>query len=62
MDPYIHATSSRGEGFRVDDINDIDEFAWQQVQIDAVLSKKTKRKNKSSQILSLLKNIFQKLR
>ena len=58
MDPYIHATSSRGEGFGIDDIGNIDEYAQQQAQIDEALGAKRGWRHKGRRILQLLKKIF----
>ena len=27
MDPYLHASAVRGEGFQIDDVGNLDEFA-----------------------------------
>lgn len=61
MDPYIHAAGGRGEGFRVDDIDDLDQFAWQQTQIKTALEKTPKRKKVRTRILKLIKDSFAKL-
>lgn len=60
MDPYIHAAGGRGEGFRVDDIHNIDEFAQQQYQIEEALGKKGRRKKKRGGLLRMVRNIFKK--
>lgn len=61
MDPYIHAAGGRGEGFRIDDINDLDEFAWQQAKIKAALEKTPKQNHKSHHTLKLIKKVFGKV-
>lgn len=58
MDPYIHATSSRGEGFRADDIGDIDHHAQQQAQVSKDLDNKSRHKKIQSCIRELVKRIF----
>ncbi len=60
MDPYIHAVSSRGEGFQCDEIDDLDQYAAQQVEIEKAMKNRPQKENKVKLFFSRLFRSFQK--
>ena len=40
MDPYLHVTFVRGEGFKVDDIDNLDKYAQQKSKLKMSLKGK----------------------
>ena len=59
MNPYVHATFTRGEGFRCDDITDIDKFAAKQaVLMRALDQRENQTKKQKLTFLQWLRKFF----
>ncbi|MCP4142937.1 MAG: hypothetical protein GY755_22055 [Chloroflexi bacterium] len=60
MDPYIHAVSSRGEGFQCDEIDNLDKYAAQQAEIEKAMENRPQKENKVKVFFSRFLKVFRK--
>jgi len=61
MKPYIHATGVRGEGFRCDNISDLDQYATQQAALNKALENHPKKERGVKVFFSRLLKRFRKI-